>query len=110
MRLPCGATWQVRHLKARAQRLAEQEDAEGEQRCLKLARALCDDSDHELLYDQACGELERGELQAAHALLAQADDIARGRDPRVRTNLAHVQEALGLDDPARTRDSDLAVA
>ena len=42
---------QVRHLKRRAQSAADQGDTDTERHCLQLARALCDDSDHELLYD-----------------------------------------------------------
>ena len=84
----------VRHLKARAQRLSEEGDVEGEVRCLTLARTLCDDADHELLYDQAVGEHERGNLDAAVALYERAYAI-NPSDQRVVKNMAAARKAMG---------------
>ena len=84
----------VRHFKARALRAAEEGDEDEEIKCLTLARALCDDADHELLYDQAVGEHERGQLQPAIELYEKADAIAQGRDIRIRRNLAAARAAL----------------
>ena len=77
----------------RAQRAAEEGDVEGELRCLTLARALCDDQDHEVLYDQAVGEHDRGHLASAIELYEQAERISGGRDPRVGKNLAAARAA-----------------
>ena len=85
----------VRHLKSRAQRLADEGDTAGERHCLELARVVCDDADHELLYDQAVGHHDRGELHAAWALYNQADQLAGGRDARVATNLAALRTQMG---------------
>jgi len=87
----------VRHLKARAQRLADDEDAAGEVRLLDLARAVCDDHDHELIYDQAVGAHERGELDHALELYELASHVSGGIDPRVATNLHAVRRTLGLE-------------
>ena len=84
----------VRHFKARAQRLADEGDEVGELHCLALARALCDDSDHELLYDQAVGMHERGELLDALELYERAHALSHGRDARVANNLAAVRNEL----------------
>ena len=84
----------VRHLKARAQRLAEEGDEEGEAKCLTLARILCDDSDHELVYDQAVGEHERGNFDAALALYERAYAI-NPNDQRVVKNMAAARNAIG---------------
>ena len=88
----------VRHLKARAQRLSEEGDVEGEVRCLTLARTLCDDADHELLYDQAVGEHERGNLDAALALYERAYAL-NPMDGRVAKNMAAARKSLGVLDP-----------
>jgi Flp pilus assembly protein TadD len=84
----------IRHFKARALRLAEEGDETGELRCLTLARALCDDSDPELIYDQAVGEHERGNLESALSLYEHALQINE-HDVRIRKNLAAVRAALG---------------
>ena len=84
----------MRYLKARAQRAADEGDDETETRCLVLARALCDDQDHELLYDQAVAAHERHELPQALALYERAHAL-EWRDPRVHTNLAIVRQQLG---------------
>ena len=85
----------MRYFKARAQRAADEGDDETELRCLVLARALCDDQDHELLYDQAVAAHERHELPQALARYARARAL-EGRDPRVHTNLAVVRQQLGM--------------
>ena len=85
----------VRHFKNRALRLAEDGDADGERQCLELARALCDDHDHELLYDQAVGEHERGNWAAAADLYELALSVCKKTaavDPRVKNNLAALLE------------------
>ena len=52
---------QVRHLKARASLLQKDDgNYDAVSRHLDLARALCDDSDHELLCTQAVAELDPG--------------------------------------------------
>ena len=85
----------VRHFKARAQRASDEGDAATEQRCLTLARALCDDTDHELLYDQAVAAHQAGALDEARVLYERALDI-NDRDSRVYKNLAAVLRQLGL--------------
>ena len=85
----------MRYFKARAQRAADEGDDEAELRCLVLARALCDDQDHELLYDQAVAAHERHELPQALALYERARAL-EWRDPRVHTNLAVVRQQLGM--------------
>lgn len=62
----------LRHFKTRAHRLVEEGDAAGELRCLSLARALCDDMDPDLLFDEAVGLEERGEKPAAAELYRRA--------------------------------------
>ena len=85
----------MRYFKARAQRAADEGDDEAELRCLVLARALCDDQDHELLYDQAVAAHERHELPQALALYERARAL-EWRDPRVHTNFAVVRQQLGM--------------
>ena len=84
----------LRHFKSRAQRSAEDADEAGELRCLTLARALCDDCDHELLYDQAVGLHDRGDLPQAVQLYERAQEIARGRGPRITSNLAAARQQM----------------
>ena len=82
----------VRHLKSRAQRAAEEGDHETETACLELARAVCDDGDHELLYDQAVGMHERGELAQALELYERAA-VLNARDHKLNANLAAARAA-----------------
>jgi len=95
----------IRLLKARAQRLSDEGDEAGEMHLLNLARDLCEDCDHELLFDQAVSEHERGNLEVALALYEQADSIALGRDHRVTTNLAAVRAELRIDGTLDGADS-----
>jgi len=85
----------VRHFKARAQRAAEEGDVVAERRYLELARALCDDSDHELVYDQAVALHDRGEVREALALYEHAASL-NGRDVRLWRNLEAARRDLGL--------------
>ena len=108
----------VRHLKGRAQRLAEEAAGMPESRAgarktlladeaqaMNLARALCDDNDHELVYDQACGLHERGEFEAARGLYELADRICGGIDAKVQNNLREVMAALDVDGIAKAANA-----
>ena len=76
----------VRHLKMRAQRAAEEGDDASELRYLELARAVCDDHDHELLYDAAVALHNGGEVRRALGLYERAARM-NGRDVKVQRNL-----------------------
>lgn len=86
----------VRYLKARAQNLLE-EAAEGDdaydelQRCSTLARAMCGESDHELLCNQAVAELRRDNSRGALQLYDQALSVCGGQDRRLAEMLARVK-------------------
>ena len=73
----------VRHFKARASTLLQKDDFEGMTSCLDLARAMCNDADHELLCTQAVGERSRGNHEMARDLFERAYDLCGGRDPMV---------------------------
>ena len=66
----------------------QQGDYEAMTRCTELARSLCDESDHELLCNQAVVELERGQRDAAFALFERAHAICGGRDMKLARILA----------------------
>ena len=73
----------VRHFKARASMMMEEGDYEGMAHLSKLARTLCDDSDHEIVCNQAVGELRRGNKEVAFELFKRAYAISGGHDKRL---------------------------
>ena len=73
----------VRHFKARASMMMEEGDYEGMTHLSELARTLCDDSDHELVCNQAVGELRRGNKEKAFKLFKRAYAISGGHDRRL---------------------------
>ena len=52
--------------------------------------------DHELLYDQAVNEYEKGHLEEALALFEKAHVVSRGHDARVSRSMAAVKHELGV--------------
>jgi len=77
----------MRYLKRRAQMAADDGDIAQERQLLELARVLCDDDDHELLYDMAVGEAERGNTNEAVKLYEKSIQI-NSKDKRAAKNLA----------------------
>ena len=69
--------------RGKAQRAAEEGDDASELRYLELARAVCDDHDHELLYDAAVALHNGGEVRRALGLYERAarDAQERGEAP-----------------------------
>uniref|UniRef100_A0A7S0NUW0 ER membrane protein complex subunit 2 n=1 Tax=Calcidiscus leptoporus TaxID=127549 RepID=A0A7S0NUW0_9EUKA len=80
----------IRYLKVRAQQLSDEADHERSANCISIARTLCDDSDHELVCNQAVEELQRGNAKASLKLFSHALAICEGRDRRLVEMLSRV--------------------
>lgn len=90
----------VFRFKNRALRLAEEGDYDGEALCLSLAREVCDDADHELLYDVATAAHVRGEIAEAVPLYERAAILCGGVDKLLLNNLGAAYAQLGQRDDA----------